>query len=453
MVVNGQTPVGYQYDANSRLTQVAQGDQIVGLGYDAAGRRTTLTYPNGTFTNYTYDPASRLTRILHESATTVIEDLNYTYDTAGNRISFKRNRPQAPLPEPIQAAYDAANQQIQFNSSTPHLNYDANGNLISQTDANGTTTYTWDARNRLIGISGPAVSASFVYDALGRRISKTVNGVRTDYQYDGNDIVAEIGGGAVATTYLRSLNIDEPFARQSNTIEYYHADALGSVLALTDQTGVVQTTYRYEPFGRTAVTGASANPFQYTGRENDGTGLYYYRARYYYPTMQRFISEDPYLHPTYNMCSLDGSTSGRRTLSKLAARNSEGLNVYSYVVNSPLLFTDPTGLDRDGGCVADCALRCTARRIPARAEEVGICTVVSVGGCAAYCVAAGPGYAACVSACATTYATRCVGAGAVSVGIDAINCLDSCAPLTGGGPCDDDDGDGGSSGDSIGGRK
>jgi RHS repeat-associated protein len=231
---------------------------------------------------------------LHESATTVIEDLNYTYDAAGNRISFKRNRPQAPLPEPIQAAYDAANQQIQFNSSTPNLTYDANGNLISQTDGSGTTTYTWDARNRLTGISGPVVVASFVYDALGRRVSKTVNGVRTDYQYDGNDIIAEIGGGAVATTYLRSLNIDEPFVRQSGGgSEHYHADALGSVMALTDQTGVVQTTYRYEPFGKTVAFGPNTNPFQYTGRENDGTGLYYYRARYYNPGSGRFLSRDP----------------------------------------------------------------------------------------------------------------------------------------------------------------
>ena len=47
-------------------------------------------------------------------------------------------------------------------------------------------------------------------------------------------------------------------------------------------------------FGQATATGAaSPNLFQYTGRENDGTGLYYYRARYYHPGLQRFLSEDP----------------------------------------------------------------------------------------------------------------------------------------------------------------
>src|SRR5207245_9548259 len=71
-------------------------------------------------------------------------------------------------------------------------------------------------------------------------------------------------------------------------------DALGSTVALTDTAGAVQTQNTYEPFGATVTTGAaSSSPFQYTGRENDGTGLYYYRARYYHPGLARFISADP----------------------------------------------------------------------------------------------------------------------------------------------------------------
>ena len=286
MSVNGLAPVTYAYDDASRLTQVAQGSQVVNLGYDAAGRRSSLSYPNGVTTSYSYDVASRLTNIQHQ-ASSLIESLTYTYDAAGNRISFNRTGPQADLPAEIQAAHNAANQLVQFNTDT--LTYDANGNLTFD----GTTTYTWDARNRLIQMSSGALFATFSYDALGRRVSKTINGVQTEYLYDGTDIVAEIQGGAVAATYLRSLNVDEPFLRTSAVAEYYHADALGSTLALTDDSGVVQTTYAYEPFGNSTVTGTSANPFQYTGRENDGTGLYYYRARYYSPQLQRFVSEDP----------------------------------------------------------------------------------------------------------------------------------------------------------------
>ncbi|MCG3116645.1 MAG: PKD domain-containing protein [Candidatus Manganitrophus sp. SA1] len=320
MVVNGGAPVEYDYDVNSRLTQVSQGAQVVGLGYDDAGRRTTLTYPNGTNTSYTYDLASRLTRIFHDGPTSVIEDLTYTYDAAGNRIRIGRLGPEAPLPEAMQAAYDAANEQIRFNNGTPNLVYDANGNLVSQTDASGTTTYIWDARNRLVGIAGPNVSASFVYDDLGRRTSKTVNGTTTEYQHDGNDIVVEIGGDAVGATYLRSLNIDEPFIRKGTSEEYYHSDALGSVATLTNASGITKTSYKYDSFGSTEQAGISNNPFQYAGRENDGSGLYSLRIRYYSPTLRRFISRDP--------IGLIG-----------------GVNAYSYTGNNPIARIDPLGLD------------------------------------------------------------------------------------------------------------
>jgi len=65
-------------------------------------------------------------------------------------------------------------------------------------------------------------------------------------------------------------------------------------VALTDTTGTIQTTsYTYEPFGNSTASGlASTNSYQFIGRENDGTGLDYYRARYYNPTFQRFASED-----------------------------------------------------------------------------------------------------------------------------------------------------------------
>jgi len=319
MTVSGQQPVSYGYDAASRLVQVQQNNQVVGLAYDATGRRTSLTYPNSTGTAYSYDTASRLTNILHQAPSAVIDSLTYTYDAAGNRISVTRaNDIPKPLPTAVQAAYDAANEQIQFNSSTPNLSYDANGNLTND----GTNTYTWDARNRLTAINGPGVSASFVYDALGRRTSKTISGVTTQYLYDGNDIVQEIGGGAVGATYLRSLNIEEPFVRQSSNNEFYHTDALGSVLTLTGQTGAIQTSYNYEAFGKTTISGSSSNPFQYTGRENDGTGLYYYRARYYIPLLQRFTAEDPF--PAVRVIP-------------------QTLNRYPYVLNDPLSYRDPSG--------------------------------------------------------------------------------------------------------------
>lgn len=424
MTVNGQAPVSYGYDAASRLTQVSQGSQVVGLAYDAVGRRNSLSYPNGTRASYSYDAASRLTNILHQSGMATIENLTYSYDAAGNRTGFTRASQAATLfPDAVQAAYDAANEQIQFNSSTPNLTYDANGNLASQTDTAGTTTYTWDVRNRLTGISGQNVSASFVYDALGRRISKTVNGVRTDYQYDGNDIVTEIGGGAVGASYLRSLNIDEPFVRQTNTNEYYHADALGSTLRLTDAAGSVTTSYSYEAFGKTTITGTSANPFQYTGRENDGTGVYYYRARYYSPTMQRFISEDPLLKERcWQQLSPDVVPKFKRfTKGKPIIPPPPLLHGYAYVDNNPIRFADPSGLDKDDPqCNNKCIAGCGAGAIICVFDPTctSICAVAGV----VSAVAGGPSGLGVFTVCEA----MCTGYDAYDCTKDARNCMTDC---------------------------
>jgi RHS repeat-associated protein len=96
---------------------------------------------------------------------------------------------------------------------------------------------------------------------------------------------------------------------------------LVSTLALTDSAGTTQTSYTFEPFGNTSVTGApTTNSFAYTGRENVGTHLYHYRARYYHPQLQRFVSEDP-------------------------ARFQGGSpNFYSYALNNPMIIKDPFGL-------------------------------------------------------------------------------------------------------------
>jgi RHS repeat-associated protein len=137
--------------------------------------------------------------------------------------------------------------------------------------------------------------ASFHYDGLGRRRGLSVNGAAREFLHDGDSIVQELAGGAPTANILNGVGVDEVFARSDAAgARAVLADGLGSALGLVDLSGALATRYAYEPFGRTTTSGApSANPARFTGREDDGTGLYSYRARYYHPALQRFVSEDP----------------------------------------------------------------------------------------------------------------------------------------------------------------
>jgi RHS repeat-associated protein len=318
MTVLGQPTVTYTYNNADRLTQITQGSATVSFAYDNANRRTSLTLPNGVVTEYTYDAASRLTGLTYKLGSTPLGTLTYAYDANGNRTVLEGTWARTSLPAAVaSASYNAANHQLTFGGAT--LTYDLNGNLTGD----GTSTYTWDARNRLAAISGGNV-ASFQYDAQGRRTSKTVNAAQTGFLYDGLTPVQELNGATVVTNLLTGLGIDEYLTRtDTGGSSHLLADALGSTIALSDATGALPTSYTYGPFGAASLSGsATANAFDYTGRENDGTGLHYYRARYYHPGFQRFLSED------------------------LLRSETTSFNLYAYVDNSPLGFVDPFGLEK-----------------------------------------------------------------------------------------------------------
>jgi RHS repeat-associated protein len=353
MTVFGQPTVNYSYDNANRLLQIAQGSSVVSFTYDAAGRRTSLTLPNGVLVEYAYDAASRLTSITYkQNGTTVLGDLTYEYDQNGNRTKIGGSFARTGIPQGVSStAYNSANHQTTFGDKT--LTYDNNGNLTSITDSNGTTLYTWNARNQLVGITGPSVNATFLYDAFGRRETKTVNGNTTEFLYDRLNPVQETSGATVLANILPGLGIDEFLTRTdvtSGLTSYFLTDALGSPVGITDAAGVVQTDYTYEPFGWTTVAGTpNSNSYQYTGRENDGTGLYYYRARYYHPALQRFVSEDPLNLATARLFKqVIGSSD---PVCSALQKDSQRLNLYTYVKNRPLNSLDPTGLTH--GCAGN----------------------------------------------------------------------------------------------------
>jgi RHS repeat-associated protein len=126
----------------------------------------------------------------------------------------------------------------------------------------------------------------------------------------------------VTANLLTGLGLDEFLTRTDGIgASALLPDALGSTIALGDGTGTIQTQYTYEPFGSVSQTGsANTSNYKYTGREDDGSGLYYYRARYYHPRLQRFISEDP------------------------IGFAGDDVNLYAYVRNNSVNLIDPFGL-------------------------------------------------------------------------------------------------------------
>jgi RHS repeat-associated protein len=141
-------------------------------------------------------------------------------------------------------------------------------------------------------------------------------------------------------------------------------DPLGSTIGLVDGSGTVQTSYTYEPFGKTSVTGAAnGNTQQFTGRENDGP-LYYYRARYYIPTFGRFVSEDP------------------------AGYGGSGTNLYTYVQNDPINVADPSGENPlvaacAGGAIFNVGFNLIGNWLSSRKTTLGDVVGSAVAGCGA----------------------------------------------------------------------
>jgi len=317
MAAAAQSAVSYAYNDNNLITAITQGSESVSFTYDDAGRRQSVRLPNGISASYSYDEVDELKGISYvDGSTNLVGDLTYAYDASGRRIgqggSFVSNK---LTPASVQqAGFDLNNRQSSFGGQS--LTYDKNGNLVGD----GNYTYVWNARDQLAQIrQGASAVADFSYDASGRRVAKTVNGVATSFLYDGANIVQETQAGSV-NPVLTGLRVDERFARnEGSSRRYFLVDALGSTIALADSSATLVARYKYDPYGNVAMSGSSSNPYQYAGRENDGNGLYYYRARYYIPGMARFASEDP--------------------MGLIA-----GANGYAYVQGSPMRYTDPYGL-------------------------------------------------------------------------------------------------------------
>jgi RHS repeat-associated protein len=316
--VSSQPEVSYGYNDDGLLTSVSNGTQSAALSYDNASRLKQTTLPDGITQNYAYDPASRPTDIIYDNSSgSQIGDLHYALDPDGNRTQQWGSYARLTIPQATPTAVYNADNQLSTVGTTSYT-YDNNGNLTGD----GTSTYSWNARNQLTSISGGS-TASFTYDPFGRREQATIGGKSTSYLSDGQNVTQELSSGTPTVNYLLGPGLGERFARtDSNGTQSYLTDLLGSTIALGNGDQTLATTYTYDPFGQVTAAGdPSTNPYQFAGQQNDGTGLNYDNARYYSPSQGAFTSPDP----------LGNQTSG--------------VNLYEYANQDPTTTTDPTGLD------------------------------------------------------------------------------------------------------------
>ena len=346
----------YKYDAIDRLTKIldAAGATFT-FDYDAANRLTQKKAPNNVKTAYQYDGLDRLTRLLDTKGVNSLADRQYQYNDAGQitqiaEPTLVRNfaydavdrltavsysNPALPTET---YAYDGTGNRTssqngaygyqKFNRlvSTASATYssDANGNLISKTDATGTTQFVWDFENRLRQVTLPnGASVNYKYDALGRRIQRAPSlGVAANFVYDGQEVIRDVNTNGSTVDYVNGPGVDNKLRLNDSRLNgplYFMQDQLGSTTALTNASGAVSAQVSYDSFGN-PITGTNLTRYTYTGREYDtDTGLYYYRARWYDAKLGRFISEDP--------IGFAG-----------------GVNQFRYVGNNPMNITDPSGL-------------------------------------------------------------------------------------------------------------
>lgn len=326
----------FRYDETWQLTHIQTAQQAIPYQTDKTGQ----IIQKGD-TRYRYDASSRLVQSGRR---------HFQYDQNGNLThQWTENTDTQPdaAQEPKKTfanQYDPANNQLK-ETETHTFTYDTRGNLQSKTHkASGQAVhYTWNLRDQLVRVHGhryqeqtqgvAEIDLHFRYDAVGRRQEKwdAIAQIKRQYLYDQLDIVAiatyEKGQERRITTLVHDDAIDTPLRIQNqHGTFHYHRDHQGSIIALTDGQGETVERFGYDnDYGTITHHEKSTetdNPYVYTGREYDADDLYYYRARYYDPTIKRFLSEDP--------------------IEYLAG----DFNFYRYVGGDPVNWGDPLGFNK-----------------------------------------------------------------------------------------------------------
>lgn len=361
----------YEYDILGRRSRIYNNDGLeVRYGYDALNRIRHIRYGNGVETAYTYDGDGNIRTLETKAGENVLLSFAYRYDGNGNRTA--KTGTQAALGGitseitagnnalDISYNYDVRGQLLEErrNGASVCYAYDKAGNRIRKTDAQGEIRYLYNEKNQLIAEESPADRKQFSYDrqggiieeknlagirrfsynsrhqqtrvetetgnvqenrydAEGLRFELLENGRRTSFVYHDGELLQEEGREEQGTSYHLGAGM-EAF-RRGQELSYYHRDEQLSTTFITGGHGDVLNSYQYDAFGIPLDTTEQLNNrIRYTGQQyDDVTGQYYLRARYYNPVAGRFMQEDVY--------------------------QGDGLNLYAYCGNNPVVYDDPSG--------------------------------------------------------------------------------------------------------------
>ena len=357
----------YEYDILGRRSRIYNNDGLqVRYGYDALNRIRHIRYGNGVETAYTYDGDGNIRTLETKAGENVLLSFAYQYDGNGNRTA--KTGTQATLGGittgnnalDISYAYDVRGQLLEErrNGASVSYAYDKAGNRIRKTDVQGEIRYLYNEKNQLIAEESPVDRKQFSYDrqggiieeknaagirlfsynsrhqqtrvetetgsvqenrydAEGLRFELLENGRRTSFVYHDGELLQEEGREEQGTSYHLGAGM-EAF-RRGQELSYYHRDEQLSTTFITGGHGDVLNSYQYDAFGIPLDTTEQLNNrIRYTGQQyDDVTGQYYLRARYYNPVAGRFMQEDVY--------------------------QGDGLNLYAYCGNNPVVYDDPSG--------------------------------------------------------------------------------------------------------------
>jgi RHS repeat-associated protein len=291
--------------------------------YDDLGRRTSLTRGNGTVTSYAYDNVSRLASLTQDLSGTA-NDLthSFAYNPADEIASLTRSNDLYAFPAIASGstAYAANGLNQMTSAGGASLTFDARGNMT----ASGSDTYGYSSENLLTSATVGGVSSTLSYDPKLRLYQLTTGASTTKAAYDGVERIAEYdGSNALLRRYVFGPGEDEPILQYEGSgltdRRYLHADERSSIVATTDAAGALLGIDSYDEYGLPAAT--NIGRFQYTGQAwLPEVGLYDYKARMYDPARGAFEQTDP-------------------------TGYDDGPNWYAYTGGDPINGSDPSGTD------------------------------------------------------------------------------------------------------------